>query len=229
MLTQWAVLNLPATCSFTRMAVTEYTKATKTQMDVLVNRVKDAATAFATQLGETLTATLQGFETAWQNSRNTQQQQMGTVGDNRMGRTTAETNVQLALIFAVHNIAAIFPGDVAQCSSYFDFSLLFPQAHPHKATIFNGNILKNTVAVALNRSFTDTTHLKLTTVADNASLLAYLGATADAPPNGKGVTVAADHSRNLKLSELGDEANTFLLIKNMSDVNDAAYMLEVKG
>ncbi|MEP6468124.1 MAG: hypothetical protein ABJB05_17560 [Parafilimonas sp.] len=207
----------------------EYTTATKTQMPVLVSRVKTAATGFATQLGAPLTTTLQNFETAWQNSRTAQQQQMGTVGDNRMGRTTAETNVQLALIFAVHNIGAIFPGDAAQCSSYFDFSLLFPQAHPHKAVIYNGHIANNAVAVALNRSFTDAVQLKLTTVANNASLLVYLGAAADAQPNGKGVEVAATHSRNLKLSELGDEADTFLLIKNMSDVNEASYMLEVRG
>jgi len=207
----------------------EYTTATKTQMPVLVSRVKTAATAFATQLGEPLATNLKNFETAWQSSRTAQQQQMGTVGDHRMGRSTAETNVQLALIFAVHNVAAIFPGDAAQCSSYFDFSLLFPQAHPHKATIYNGSIAKNAIAVALNRSFTDATQLKFTTVVNNASLLAYLGATADAQPNVTGVKVAAAHSRNLKLSELGGETDTFLLIKNMSDVNDAGYILEVKG
>ena len=47
--------------------------------------------------------------------------------------------------------------------------------------------------------------------------------------NGKGVEVDADKSRNLKLSELGNENDTFLLIKNLSDANDAAHVLEVKG
>lgn len=219
----------PGYLQFYPHGLSEYSKATKPQMPVLVNRVKAAATSFATQLGEPLATSLQSFATAWENSRNEQQQQMGTVGDNRTERTTAEINVQLALVFAVHNVGAIFPGNVGQCSSYFDFSLLYPQAHPHKAVMFSGDIAANGVAVALNRSFTDSTHLKLTTVANNASLFAYLGATATAEPNGKGVTVAATQSRNLKLSELGDENDTFLLIKNRSDVNAAGYMLEVRG
>lgn len=206
----------------------EYTQATKLQMPTLVNRVNDAATAYSTQLGDTLTATLQGFAEAWQTSRDAQEKQMGTVSGNRTGRTQAETDLQLALSFAVHETATMFPGDVVQCSSFFDFSLLYSSGHRHKAELFNGNVAKGATAIALNRSLTETTHLKLNNLADNASLLVYLGATADAEPNGKGVEVDAGKSRNLKLSELGDENGTFLLIKNLSDVNDAGYTLEVK-
>ena len=77
---------------------------------------------------------------------------LGTVPDNRTGRTGVETDTQLALLFAVYTVANIFPGDVTKCSSFFDFSLLYPQAHHHPAQIIHGNILKNEVAVALNRS-----------------------------------------------------------------------------
>jgi hypothetical protein len=85
------------------------------------------------------------------------------------------------------------------------------------------------LSFALNRSFTDTIRLKLTSVSDNASLFVFLGASADTQPNGTGIKVNATKSRNLKLSELGNEGDTFLLIKNLSDVNDAAYVLEVKN
>jgi hypothetical protein len=40
-------------------------------------------------------------------------------------------------------------------------------------------------------------------------LLAFLGASADAQPNGAGVEVKATKSRNLKLNELGNESDTF--------------------
>lgn len=198
-------------------------------MPTLINRVKTAAATFATQLGEPLATNLQQFAADWQNSRDAQQQQMGIVGDNRTGRTSAETDLQIALLFALHTIATMFPGDVQQCSSFFDFSLLYPQAHPHKTETLTGTVIKNTSVVALNRSFTDKSHLRLTNDSDNASLLAYLGATADAPSDGKGVEVDAGKSRNLKLSELGDDTDTFLLIKNLSDVNDSGYTLEVKN
>jgi hypothetical protein len=207
----------------------EYGQVTKTKMPVLVNRVASAATTFAAQLGAPLTTTLQSFATDWQNTRTTQQQQMGTVTGNRTGRTTAESDTQMALLFAVHTIANMYPADVTTCSSFFDFSLLFSQAHSHPAQIIHGSILKNEIAVALNRSFADSMELRLSDNADNASLLAYIGTDANAQPNGKGVQVNAGKSRKLKLSELGDEGGTFLLIKNLSDVNDAAYTLEVKG
>jgi hypothetical protein len=56
----------------------EYGQVTKTKMPVLVNRVASAATTFAAQLGAPLTTTLQSFATDWQNTRTTQQKQMGT-------------------------------------------------------------------------------------------------------------------------------------------------------
>ena len=80
---------------------------------------------------------------------------------------------------------------------------------------------------ALNRSLTDSMQLKFLNRADNAVLLVFLADTADAAANGSGTQVKAGRSRNLKLSGLG--SGTFLLVKNLSDVNDAAYTLEVKG
>jgi hypothetical protein len=91
--------------------------------------------------------------------------------------------------------------------------LLYPQARGSKAEKFTGNILRNQTAVAVNRSFTDSVELKLTTVSDSASLLAYLGATSDASPNGTGVEVKPTRSRYLKLHELGNESGTFCLLK----------------
>lgn len=209
--------------------LSEYTTANKTQMPVLVRRVSVAATKYAAQLGTELTATLQGFEQAWQITRKEQQQVKGSVDDSRTTRTDARREVETALIIAIHTVGAMFPGDTQQCSSFFDLNLLEAQTRTQKKEKFTGNITKQTTAVALNRSFSDGTRLKLTSVSDNASLLVFLGATADAQPNGSGVEIKPAKSRYLKLSELGDENDTFLIVKNLSDVNDASYLLEVKS
>ena len=37
---------------------------------------------------------------------------------NRTGRTQADTGVQMALIYAMHTVAAMFLADVEQCSSF---------------------------------------------------------------------------------------------------------------
>lgn len=209
--------------------LSEYTKAGKDDMPTLTKRVKEAATDYATQLGATLTARLQAFEADWQNSRDTQQQHIGAVGDNRTERSTAELDLQTALIVVMHSIGAMFPGDVEQCGAFFDFTLLYPQGHRGKTEKLTGNVPKNETVVVLNKTITDSMSLKGTNDSDNAVLLVFLAATANGQPNGKGVTINPGKSRNLKLSELGGgEGATFLIIKNLSDVNDAAYVLEVK-
>src|SRR4051812_44052890 len=110
-------------------------------------------TKYATQLGTTLAGILQGFKTSWLAVRTAQEQQKGTVGDNRTTRTNARINVELDLTKIVYFVGGLFPGDVDTCSNFFDFSLLYSQAHSHPAEKFTGNVAAGANAVALNRSF----------------------------------------------------------------------------
>lgn len=209
--------------------LSDYNKPSKTSMPVLTNRVNVAATANAAALGATLTATLQAFEASWASSRNSQQQQMGTVDDNRSGRSDAGNALALALITVIHSIGAMFPGNVKECSAIFNFNLLFAHTK-HKHRNYAATLLPTQTLQVLNRTFTDTATLTIRNPDDNAPFVIWLAATAgEAPPQNAPLTVQPGQAHQLKPSQLGNLANTFLLVHNSSEVNEGAYEVEVVG
>jgi len=215
--------NTAAYLQFYPQGLAEYHRATKTNMTTLTNRVNVAADNFATELGSTLSATLMAFEEDWQDSRNSQQQRIGNVDSNRSERTAARTDVELALVYCVHSIAALFPGNEEQCGSFFDFSMLLPQTRRHHETL-NGTLAANQVTTVVNRTFMDTVNLTLRNPDDNSPIVFWLAADGeeDTPP-AEAVEVQPGHAVNTKPSILGPLENTFLQVKNLSAVNEGAY------
>ncbi len=114
----------PAMQEFYPQGVTEYTRATKPRITVLLQRLKKAATDHAPALGIPLATELQDYEARWEIVRSGQQQKRGKVSENRTERTTARKDVEIALTRIIHNIADRYPGNVQQCMAFFDFTLL---------------------------------------------------------------------------------------------------------
>lgn len=218
----------PAFIEFYPQGVSEYRNGTKTAMPTLVSRVFDSAVKYATPLGATLTTLLKSYETSYNDARNAQQQQKGAVNDNRAERTDARIALELALTTTVHTIGAMFPGNVQQCMAFFSFNMLLPQTQ-HKHTNYTGTVKTSETVQVLNRTLKDSIKITLTNPDDNAAYIAFLAATANAQPTGQGIEVAPGASIVVKPSQLGSLNDTFLLIKNLSAVNDAAYAVELVG
>lgn len=126
-------LGSPGFIAFYPHGVNEYSVATKTQMPILVKRINTLATAHAAELGQPRTADLQDFESQWQNAADEQSTVKSTVSDGRADRGTIRHNLEMALLTAIHSVARQFPGDVAKCMSFFDFSLLSGVSHKVQA------------------------------------------------------------------------------------------------
>jgi len=126
--------NTPAFIEFYPKGVTEYSKATKTNLPTLISRVNKAATTHKAKLSPALLATLQAFESSWQANRDTQVQQKGTLSDSRADRNALRTNVEMALLKAVHATALAYPGDVEKCTVFYKFHLLYPVSRAKKDT-----------------------------------------------------------------------------------------------
>lgn len=112
----------------------EYSLATKGQMQVLVSRLRQAATKHAAKLDPVIAGQLTEFEGTWKRLRDEQVQQKGNVSDNRTSRQEARTNLELVLLTLVHTVALRHPGNTEACTSYFDFSLLNGQGQKQKAS-----------------------------------------------------------------------------------------------
>jgi len=124
--------NTPGFIEFYPHGVSEYTKGTKTQMPTLINRVYDVATNHEAQLSPALLATLQAFKISWENNREGQQQQKGTVSDTRDDRNSLRINLEIGMLQAIHAVALRFPNNIDHCTSFFDFNLLYPVSRSKK-------------------------------------------------------------------------------------------------
>ncbi len=206
----------------------EYTSATKTDMPTFTLRIKTATNAHSVELGAPLTTLLAGFNAQWVNARTDQTTQFATVDDSRTDRTDARVALELGLLTTVHTVAAKFPGDVETCNSFFDFNLLFTHT-VHRFTTKAGVLAPGEIKVILNHTLTDTNSLQVQNPDDNADFVIYLAHTGTDAPAGSGVTVKVGHGKRPKPSDLGSLSNTFLLIKNLSDINEGAYIVKVGG
>ena len=110
--------------AFYPQGVSEYSKATKTQLPALLIQVSDAATLYATQLGTSLSNELKAFNSEYNNARNAQLLQKGTVVDNRTERSANRKILEIELLKTIHSIAVLYPANVEKCLSLFNFSLL---------------------------------------------------------------------------------------------------------
>ena len=81
----------------------------------------------------------------------------------------------------------------------------------------------------VNRSVTDSITIIIRNTGTNADIMVWIGATATDAPNAQAIIVNAGKASTEIPSALGDLANTFLLVKNASEVNTASFQIEIIG
>ncbi len=205
--------------------VSDYTSPSKTKMPMLTKRVHDVAVTYATPLGTDLASLLQSFENMWTTSRQVQEEQMGKVDESREGRTPAMIAVNNKMKKALGILWTKYDGDDDKTAVYFDFNKLFNVTH-HKHEMFTGSLAPLTKKTLSNEAFGDTQLLKGRNTSTNASFIIYIVAHPDDNPT-LHHEVKPGKTFSVEASTLGDLAGTFLIIKNLSDVNETNYLVEV--
>ncbi|MBE7174546.1 MAG: hypothetical protein INR73_28500 [Williamsia sp.] len=217
----------PEYLAFYPQGIKQYNGANKTNMPTLTQQVAKAAKTFDKEIGATLATLLQSFPQQWEESRSSQQQQKGDVKDNRTDRTANRVKLELALCAALHTIGQMYPAQVEKCLSLFSFSMLYPQTRRKHETFSNASLAPSATDTVLNRTLTDTYEITIRNTDDNAPIAAWLAPNETAAYPGKGIEVQPGKTVVAKPSKLGDLANTFLRIINLSDVNDGSYEVDI--
>lgn len=104
--------------------INQYSSATKLKMVPLLKQVFDAASAYSNVLPAPMVTQLKAFTQQWNDSRVAQNAQKGSVEENRTERSINRQTLETSLLVAVYTIGIAYPGNVAACSSFFNFSLL---------------------------------------------------------------------------------------------------------
>ncbi len=207
--------------------VTEYTIARQTEMNALTQRVKTAASTNATALGTTLAALLQGFKAQWTTAKSNQMTQKGNVSTKRDDRDTTRTTLELNLCSAIHTVGGLFPGDIPTSMSFFSFHLLFNSTRHHHV-VKSGSIAPGAKVVIFNELFEDTQLINVRNTTTNANIIAYFGEhDTDEPLTGEGIIVNNGKDKNEMAPAYGKNSFPFFILKNLSSVNEATYVVEI--
>ena len=109
---------------FFPLGVTEYSKATLQNVEMLMNRFVTAANKFAVQLGVALETEFQGYLTAFTTARTSQLLKLGEVADSKTDTSFKRDDVEIELMKNVHLIGAMYVGDINTCMDFFDQSFV---------------------------------------------------------------------------------------------------------
>jgi len=104
--------------------ITEYSKATLQNIEMLMNRFVASANKYTVELGAALETEFQGYLTAYTTARTSQLLKIGEVVDSKTDTSFKRDDVENELMKNVHLVGSMFVGDVNTCMDFFDQSFV---------------------------------------------------------------------------------------------------------
>ena len=218
----------PAFLEFFPHGLTEYDTAKRIEMYLLMARLDKVADKYSNELGTTITAELKGFKIDWDAAYDEQGFSKAEVSKNRLAKSVTRTSLELALMKAIHTVALQHYEDMDKCSSVFSFHLLYHYAR-HKHVHYTDKLQVGENKTIINRTLSNTVEIRAYNTGTNAFIKIWLAATETEEAPATAIIIHPGKSVLFSPEELGDLNNTFLRVINISDVNSAAYDVEVIG
>ena len=208
--------------------LTEYDTAGRMKTSILVNRIYKATDKYSKLLPNDVVTELQAFKTSWKDAFSAQGTAKAELSINISAKYSSRTTLELGLMKAIYAVGLQYTGEEEFCSSFFDFSLLYHVAH-HKHDLHEGILAVKEIKTIINRYLSDTPKIRAKNTGTNANIIIWKGETDTEPAPAKPITIKPGKSKLLVPSKIGDPKKTFLLIQNISEVNEAKYEVEVIG
>jgi hypothetical protein len=109
---------------FFPLGLTEYSNATKANIETLMTRMVNASTAHVADLGAPFVAFFTNFKTNYQNARSAQLLKIGEVDATKTGTETSRNALEVQLLKNLFFVGFNFPGDVTRCMDFFDQNII---------------------------------------------------------------------------------------------------------
>lgn len=110
----------PAYQEFFPRGLTEYSKASKANIETLMNRMVNASNARLADLGAPFVQLFTDLRDNYVTARTLQLGKKGDVTTRKTATKTSRAVLELQLTKNIHYIGCIFPGDITRCISFFD-------------------------------------------------------------------------------------------------------------
>ena len=151
--------------------LTEYSALTKTNAELLINRIVAAATKYQADLGSNFVQLFSQIQSNYKVSRSLQLAKIGEVKVTKLNAATNRELLELQICRNIHYIGYTYPADVARCMTFFDQSIIQKNNYTHSDGL--GRIAITVVNAATNEPIRGATlHItdgKITDVQTNSS------------------------------------------------------------
>jgi hypothetical protein len=114
----------PVYLEFFPQGLTQFSTATKTNIEVIMDKFNATVAKYQADLGEDLVKQFTDFQKNYKATRKAQLGTFGHVSVTKVGTAESRTRLEMQLLASIHTIALAFPGNVPKCMSYFDQSVI---------------------------------------------------------------------------------------------------------
>lgn len=128
----------------------------------------------------------------------------------------------------MHSVATINNRKPEESAKLFPFEMLYPH-NGQRPKYLRGALAAGEAKELLNYMLKADVKMGIKNTSVNANIMVWLAATPEAPAPETGVVIEANKKVTVTADKLGDLNNTFLMVKNMSDINKASYIIGVLG
>jgi hypothetical protein len=201
--------------------VTEYSTATRGNIETLLQRITDKSQKYAPTLGNNLFNIFSALQTQYQQARNEQLVVIGNVDMIKSQVTAAREALEHQIMLNILTLATEFLGVPDRADDFFDQSIIRPRQSKDDGTI-EESVSANAVQNIESKGVTDnseitfenkgTTSLHLGRYDDNVSYDANIG-----------VVVNPSQKITIKAIGLGSTGNNYINVKNLSATTDGDY------
>lgn len=199
---------------FFPLGLTEYSQISKTNAEMLMQRVTDAASNYAGTLGNAFAQQLQSLLDSYRTARSNQLQKIGTVSVKKTETAQARTALERQLMRNILALASEFLEDTSKIDTFFDQSIV-RRANVQDDGSMIGEIPANQIVNIEEKVFVPAETVEITNTG-TALLQIGLSDRPDELNTGIGIMLIPNEKRTVPIQDLGDINNTFLNAKNHS-------------
>lgn len=204
--------------------MSEYDQATKANIEMLMARMVNASTAHQADLGLAFVTIFTDLQSNYHDAYVAQHQQFGTVDASKTVTSVTRDVVEIQVGKNVLTLAIEFFGNPVRVNDFFDQSIIRPDEAGSE--VFEGNVPSAAANLIAEKEWTPDTKLKLENKG-GTNLRFFLTPAADSPLPVTGVELSANEEKEILASELGDTANRFFRVFNMSESDEGKFKAQI--
>lgn len=217
---------------FFPFGLSEYSNATKSNIEMLMDRMVNACANNAGKLPVDFDANVKALRQSYNLQRSDQLLKIGTVADDKARAATHRDTLEIQLSKNILDLAKEYLGDPVNGLKFFDQSILKTEATKpgepgENGIIYTGQVAPEAKVTVVEGGFTATSVITVENSGESA-LKVYIAAKADDPVPENAPELQPGEEDEFTPAQLGAAGNTFLMIYNPDTDLDGDWVVGIK-